>query len=264
MNHTYVTLIANADYIVGAHALARSLNMVQAQAPLTALILDPTLVGLDALESLGVKLVQVAPLPLSEEFTARHSRAAQHAAAPFIKGNKPIFHNPLLNFVKLRLWEMEQYDSVVFLDADTLVINPIDKLFSYPEFSAAPNLYEPLVDFHRLNSGVFVARPNRRTYDSMLAALDAPDMFWKRTDQTFLETYFPDWHGLPYTFNTLQYVWFNMPQLWDWSRVRLIHYQYEKPWEANHPKRELLAPLIDAWWSIYEHGHLPENLPAAQ
>lgn len=260
MTHSYLTLIANADYIVGAHALARSLQMVHSTWPLTALVLDPTLDGLDALESLGVKLLHVAPLPLSDGFKSRHSRESQHAAAPFTKGNKPVFHDPLHNFVKLRLWELEQFDSVVFLDADTLVINNIDKLFGYPEFSAAPNLYESLADFHRLNSGVFAAKPSCRTYESMLARLDQPDTFWKRTDQTFLEAYFPDWHGLPYTYNTLQYVWFNLPQLWDWARVKVIHYQYEKPWEPQHPKRDLLAPLIEAWWRVYEHGRMPEGL----
>ena len=61
--------------------------------------------------------------------------------------------------------------------------------FGYPEFSAAPNLYESLADFHRLNSGVFAAKPSCRTYESMLARLDQSDAFWKRTDQTFLEAW---------------------------------------------------------------------------
>ena len=133
----------------------------------------------------------------------RATAANRSTPPPFTKGNKPVFHDPLHNFVKLRLWELEQFDSVVFLDADTLVIHNIDKLFGYPEFSAAPNLYESLADFHRLNSGVFSAKPSCRTYASMLARLDQPDAFWKRTDQTFLEAYSPTGTA-PYTYNTLQ------------------------------------------------------------
>ncbi len=99
-----------------------------------------------------------------------------------------------------------------------------------------------------MNSGVFVAEPSRKTFDDMLARLDQPGVFWRRTDQTFLQAYFPDWHGLPYIFNTLQYVWFNLPGLWDWNSIHVIHYQYEKPWEPNHPKRNQLAasdrPLV--------------------
>ena len=258
--NSYVTLVANADYLPGARALARSLIMCNAQWPLTVFALDD-LPGLDELERLGCHIMRVDPLPLSDAFRARHARDAQHTAAPFTKGEKPPFHDPLHNFVKLRLWQLEQHDTIVFLDADTLVIQNIDRLFAFPEFAAAPNLYESLADFHRLNSGVFVAHPSRQTFDAMLLRLDQPDVFWKRTDQTFLETYFPDWHGLPYIYNTLQYVWFNLPQLWNWQAIRVIHYQYEKPWQADHPKRDRLAPLIDLWWRVLDDGALPATLP---
>jgi alpha-N-acetylglucosamine transferase len=82
-----------------------------------------------------------------------------------------------------------------------------------------------------MNSGVFVARPSLETFAAMLKMLDQPDVFWRRTDQTFLETFFPDWHGLPVTMNMLQYVWFNLPELWDWKQIGVLHYQYEKPWD---------------------------------
>jgi alpha-N-acetylglucosamine transferase len=91
----------------------------------------------------------------------------------------------------------------------------------------------------------------------MLAALDRPGVFWPRTDQTFLESFFPDWHGLPVTFNMLQYVWFAMPALWDWASVRIVHYQYEKPWDPANPKAATLAPLI-ALWQAHAAGTPPD------
>ena len=105
----------------------------------------------------------------------------------------------------------------MFLDADTLVLRNIDRLFEYPEFSAAPNVYESVADFRRLNSGVFAARPSEATFAAMLERLDVPGAFWKRTDQTFLQAFFPDWQGLPVYDNLLQYVWLNLPELWDWT-----------------------------------------------
>ncbi len=261
--YSYVTLVANEDYLVGALVLARSLQMVGARAPLTVLAVEGV-AGLEQLEALGCQVVFAAPLPLSEGFRARHTRQVQHSAAPFTKGSKPQFHDPLHNFLKLRLWEMTAYERVVFLDADTLVIQNIDRLFAYPEFAAAPNVYESLTDFHRLNSGVFVARPDMHTFDAMLARLNQAEVFWRRTDQTFLETYFPDWHGLPYIYNTLQYVWFNLPGLWDWRSIRVVHYQYEKPWQPEHPRRAALQPLIDLWWQVREQGCLPVDLPVPQ
>ena len=240
-------------------ALARSLRAVGSVAPLVVLATEHA-GRLDELQALGCIVRPVRQLPLSDAFRARHSRESQHARAPFTKGVKPDFHDPLDNFCKLALWKLAEYRRVVFLDADTLVVRNIDKLFGYPEFCAAPNLYETLADMHRLNSGVFVAKPSAATYDAMLAQLDAPGVFWRRTDQTFLERYFPDWHGLPYTFNALQYLYFNLPQLWRWQSIRVIHYQYEKPWQANHPKAHLLKPLIDLWHGVLEGKPLPSDL----
>jgi alpha-N-acetylglucosamine transferase len=57
--------------------------------------------------------------------------------------------------------------------------------------------------------------------------------------------------------NMLQYVWFTMPALWDWNSVSILHYQYEKPWEQNHPKADRLKPLIDLW----HHFHTGHSAP---
>ncbi|GAD54513.1 glycogenin-1 [Limimaricola cinnabarinus LL-001] len=205
----------------------------------------------------GARLVATDLLPTSDAFNVAHAREALHGAAPFTKGEKPGFHTPLDNFAKLRLWQLDDYDHVVFLDADTLVLRPIDKLFDYPEFCAAPNVYEGLGDFHRLNSGVFTAQPAPATFDAMLARLDAPGAFWRRTDQTFLQDFFPDWHGLPVTCNTLQYVWFNLPELWSWEQIRVLHFQYEKPWQ-DHAKADRLWPLIDLWRAYAGEGPVPD------
>ena len=255
----YVTLVTNSDYAIGAAALARSLRAVGAAHPLYVLT-TPRVSDTDrqALEAAGGQILEVTQPEFSDGFRERHSRSAQHAKSPFTKGEKPQFHDPLDNFCKLRLWQLTDCERVVFLDADTLVIKNIDKLFGYPQFSGAPNFYESLDDLHRLNSGVFVAAPDSSTYEDMIATLDAPDAYWPRTDQTFLESYFPDWHGLPYTYNALQYLFFNLPETWRWSSIKVIHYQYEKPWQADHGKREQLKPLIDLWHEVYEHGVIPE------
>jgi alpha-N-acetylglucosamine transferase len=260
--HAFVTLVTNADYALGALALVRSLRRVGTVADIVVLA-TATAVDLEPLAAEGCIIHRVDQLPLSAEFRARHSRKAVHERAPFTKGEKPQFHDPLDNFSKLQLWQLTQYDRVVFLDADTLVVKNIDRLFGYPEFCGAPNLYETLADMHRLNSGVFVAQPSQQTFDDMLSHLDAPGAQWRRTDQTFLETYFPDWHGLPYIFNTLQYVYFNLPQLWHWPSIHVVHYQYEKPWAVDHPKRTQLQPLIDLWHDVLNGGDVPDVLAPA-
>ncbi len=256
-HYAYVTLVTNPDYAKGAVALVRSLKRTDTTADIVVMHTGGAPAeALAPLAALGAKLTPVDLLPTSAAFNHRHGRAGLHGAAPFTKGGKPVFHAPLDNFAKLRLWLMTEYDRVVFLDADVLALKNIDRLFDYPEFSAAPNVYESLGDFHRLNSGVFVATPSEATFAVMLDMLDRPDAFWRRTDQTFLETFFPDWHGLPVFFNMLQYVWINLPELWDWKSIAVLHYQYEKPWE-DHAKVEKLKPLIELWRAFYLGDSIP-------
>jgi len=258
----YVTLVTNADYARGAEALIRSIRLTGSTADCVVLhtggVASDALDGLRALEA---RLIRTALLPTSDEFNAAHARDRLHGLAPFTKGEKPGFHTPLDNFVKLRLWQLTEYAATVFIDADAIVLKNCDRLFEFPEFCAAPNVYEGLGDFHRLNSGVFTARPSRATFAEMLDQLDRPGAFWRRTDQSFLQHFFPDWHGLPVFFNMLQYVWFNMPDLWSWDGIHILHFQYEKPWQDPHPKAEILAPLIELWHRIADGHPLPAELP---
>lgn len=262
MRGAFVTLVTNQNYALGALALARSLRQVDAGAPLVVMARHcEDLAGLAELEAEGCIIMEVTPPPLSEEFCKAHSRTAQHLSSPFTKGEKPTFHDPLDNFCKLRLWGLD-YDKVVFLDADTIVLRNIDKLLDFPEFCAAPNLYHELADMQRMNSGVFTARPAGATFDRMIEELDQPGRFWRRTDQTFLEHFFPDWGGLTYHYNTLQYVYLRLPELWDWPKIKVLHYQFEKPWQTDHPKFKELKPLIDLWHRVLDGKAIPERLPA--
>lgn len=255
-DHAYVTLVSNPDYLPGAEALLRSLRLTGTTADLVVMHRGLSPAHLMRLRAQGARLIAADLLPTSETFDRAHARDALHKRAAFTRGGKPDFHTPLDNFVKLRLWQLD-YDRCVFIDADAVVLRPVEKLFELPEFCAAPNVYDGLDGFHRMNSGVFTARPDPRTYRDMLGRLDRPGAFWRRTDQTFLQDYFPDWQGLSVHHNMLQYVWFNMPELWSWDDIRILHFQYEKPWQ-EHDKIHLLRPLIDLWRAIASGHPMPD------
>jgi alpha-N-acetylglucosamine transferase len=61
----------------------------------------------------------------------------------------------------------------------------------------------------------------------------------------------------------LQYVWLNLPELWHWPSIRVLHFQYEKPWQSPHPCAEALRPLIDLWHLYAGDGPVPalDTLP---
>jgi glycogenin glucosyltransferase len=70
-----------------------------------------------------------------------------------------------ITFTKLHAWKLVEYEKCVFLDADTLVLQNVDDLFSRPEISAAPDTGWP----DCFNSGVFVFVPSIQTHNALVA-----------------------------------------------------------------------------------------------
>lgn len=84
-----------------------------------------------------------------------------------------------LTFTKIHLWRLTHYRKLVFLDADTLPLRPIDDLFDRPSFSAAPDVGWP----DCFNSGVFVAEPSEATYQGLKAMACARGSFDGKTHE---------------------------------------------------------------------------------
>ena len=86
-------------------------------------------------------------------------------------------------------WNLTFLKKVIFLDADTLPVKPIDSLVEHPSsFAAAPDTF-PADQF---NSGVMVITPNASRYAELLE--------WNREqgtaeggDQCLLNEYFSEW-----------------------------------------------------------------------
>ena len=71
----FVTLVTNADYAMGAVALARSILGTYTKADVVVLHTESVdECDLLPLETLGCRLIEVQHLPLSDEFNERHAR----------------------------------------------------------------------------------------------------------------------------------------------------------------------------------------------
>jgi lipopolysaccharide biosynthesis glycosyltransferase len=168
------------------------------------------------LEALGATIVRRTPL-----------------AYPFALNAARLRDNKPCRYAKLHLWSLSQYDKIVFLDGDTLVLSPIDDLFDrFDALAAAPDLYPDT-----FNSGVMVLEPNEDIFASMLARYrETPS--YNLGDQGFLNSFFGEqWRSnpkrfhLPLEYNTLLKMRESI--LWPTlqGRVRVVHFTGEtKPW----------------------------------
>ena len=191
---TYVTLLSDESYLKGVLTLHYSLMQTYPAYPLLVLLND----------TLPAKIQQIltqAKIP--------------HKVVPrlhYTEHNKQTMNsrgwNSLLNNTadKLSVLALTEYDKVVYLDADMLVLKNIDYLFRYPHGSAvidAGNIMELTMNgqyndaqyayAHQFNSGLFVFQPNQDDYQYCLTLLQTEVGF----DQEILRLLWSDWIHTP-------------------------------------------------------------------
>ena len=139
---------------------------------------------------------------------------------------------------KIHVWGMTMYETLVFLDADTMVLRSIRhllrlKLRHYKIAASAQLLANGGLE--GINTGVFVIHPDRQEYERLLNLLQDPsvhfDISW--ADQGFLNFVYKDkWRDLGFTNNALVWVsWFNHAY-WvnHYAKINIIHFTGAKPW----------------------------------
>lgn len=145
-------------------------------------------------------------------------------------------HRKGTNYTKLRLWDLAEYDRIVYLDADVVVLGPLEELLDRPRYAAAPTMWPP----DRFNAGVLVLEPDPGTFEDMSAKIGVLPST-TGGDQGFLNEYFADWyegpadHRLPTKFNASSTLWWFGPE---WSRLRrdlrVLHFNGRyKPWHGG-------------------------------
>lgn len=219
----FLTLVSG-DYHHGARALARSLAKVS-EVPLIVLCgtgADRAALADSALTTLGVP-------DLVNPHSHYSSDQGRFAAT----------------FTKLNSFRLSGLDRVVFLDSDTIVLQPIDDLFDRDGFWAVrDNGFE--LNLPGFNSGVFVAEPAPDLFGRMLAQigqLHSDD----GGDQGFLNQFYAgSWQELPLAYNTTKRVFSEHPGLVDLATTKVLHFVGAKPWQLDSSHLRTL-PLNDLW-----------------
>eukprot|EP00937_MAST-01D_sp_MAST-1D-sp2_P003133 g3133.t1 len=156
-------------------------------------------------------------------------------------------------YSKLHVFRMVQYSSILFLDADTVVVGDITPLITL-ELKAGKRIAATR-DFNfgrwlpTFNTGVFAIRPDANEFVRLMRLKEQPALGFDDTfaEQSFLNFVYKDaWHELGFidAASTMLYgntktrktVW--LPQE---SSIRVIHFTMEKPWHAR------LSELYGVW-----------------
>jgi hypothetical protein len=101
-------------------------------------------------------------------------------------------------FTKLHIFNMTAYDGVLFLDADTMVLNSISNMFDvYLPEMVRKNMYigwcvdlgSAAVNMSEKNSGVLLVRPSAEILIDMMHSMYREHFKFEKADQGFLNDY---------------------------------------------------------------------------
>lgn len=240
MKHAYVTTLCGGDaYVPGVEVLGCSLRMSRTRAPRICMVTRD--VSGDArarLAAQGWELLEIEPIDSPSPETAMIY---------------PRFAN---TFTKLRAFGLDDFDKVVLLDADTVVMRNVDELFERPGFAAAPDFFLP----DRFNSGVMVIEPSAGLFARMCEALHRTGSY-DGGDQGFLNEFISDWYArpvayrLPAGFNLHHFVFQFLVSHESLKKrvldeVRIVHFTLQKPWMGL-----TLSGGSAVWWKFFFEAH---------
>ncbi|KAI6191903.1 hypothetical protein M3Y97_00278000 [Aphelenchoides bicaudatus] len=219
MVNAFVTLATNDGYAVGALVLAHSLRETGTQHALHVLYTEGVSSALrNQLHAVFTHASLVNILDSNDQ------------------ENLALIGHLGLTFTKLHAWRLTEYEKAVFLDADTLVLQNVDELFSRPEISAAPDIGWP--DY--FNSGVFVFTPSLERYRE-LVQFGLQEGSFDGGDQGLLNKWFKDWresdasHRLPFIYNMTAGAIYSYAAALKihGENIKIVHFLgRQKPWHS--------------------------------
>ena len=237
----YASLLTNDDYLPGAEVLLHSLRASGTTRPRVVLVTPAVSArARSKLARRGADVREVAPI------------ASPHAARPDQAGKCWADSG----YTKLQVWALDDFDVVLYVDVDAVVCENVDHLFEIDcDLAAAPDVFPP----DRFNAGVLLLRPDRATYDRLVAlAPTAPS--YDGGDTGFLNAAFPAWHGggdarlarLPFAYNaqrTMHWMTRAAPGYWEAVKpIKILHFSSApKPWQAPDKKGE--CEMV--WWDFF-------------
>lgn len=228
MSKSYITLLNNDDYLIGVLGLNESLKQVQSTYPLTvAITKDVSLKSKQILNNNHIKTVEIEKMKIPDLIKAKN-----------LKGEFSHWNN---TFDKLKIFELIQFDKLVFLDSDMYIRKNVDNLFERKNLSAVIDRREPYINegWKKLTSGLMVIKPQLGYIEKFTDIIK--DIALKKNaigDQDVLQEYDKNWQEkeelhLDVIYNTFfiyldYYIKVNNYQMED---IAVIHFILNrKPW----------------------------------
>ena len=237
MKRVYITALTNERYIPGVMALARSLYEVRSEYSLAVMIpaekedsLGEAIRAYGILDSPGTFLLAKENIRLAEMDTVVEAKYSYWRDS----------------FFKLQAVGCTEYEKIILLECDQMVVKNIDHLFEAPVFTATTCGRCVHEDWQSLSAGLLVLEPSAELHEGLLSLI-IPAIQSKAAngqqagDQDVFNMYFHEWRNHPelYIPEIYNICWGWISDLCRKENCRpndfyMIHFPgKEKPWDKN-------------------------------
>lgn len=258
-NNIYMTVLCNDQYAGGVLALCESVRRTKTQIPFA--VLCAPAVGENTKEKLRkcMLILEADDISVSNEI---------------LTDNIDEYQKWNTTFFKLNVFKQTQFDKIILLDADMIILKNIDHLFSRQHMSAVPS--GKLIrgkEKYGLNSGLIVLQPSEVIFSKMVNAIGPTKLQLNNHaigDQDVIKYVYSDWMNqddleLSETYNCFSHEMDELcaRKMLSFKDIYVIHFASKKPWNTPFKKHLirslrnrnsntlLLNRAIFEWWWFY-------------
>ncbi len=273
--YCYITLLTNDTYVRGVILLNECLRKTESKYPLLCLItddVDENTRNILTMNNINYQLVNKIEMPEKLYNYNKEQNAKQTEIWKYC-------------LTKFNIFKMTEYNKIIFLDADLLILKNLDHCFKYDHMTAALdgeyiNLWP---NWPHFNSGFMVIEPNIDTFNSIMnfssnitddleSIKDYKGDKYLLADQEILNLYYNDWYNNKNLHLSKYYNIFpvHTPDIMEndiWQNGYFVHFVGTKPWECYNIKEGLRSKFCITEYSnkigclsFYEYSFAILNL----
>lgn len=195
MNRAYIGVLSTPAYLIGILGVSECLKRVKSKYPFYVVITNQISLEIEKLlNEHGIYTIRRNSIQIPEIIKVKNSRGE--------------FSHWTNTFDKLSIFELTQFDKIVYLDADLYIRKNIDELFQYHHMATTPNRkYGPnITPPPELISGLLVIEPEKgllNKFSNILMSIS--DKRQSIGDQDILQEYYINWANMPELHLDLKY-----------------------------------------------------------
>lgn len=217
--NAYISYICNDAYLDGSIALIKSLRYHKCSNDIVIMVTkDVSKKSRQILLKLEVILIDIEEIhykgKLSHLIEDRYGKQ----------------NNSWMMFTKLNIWKQSQYHKLLYIDADTVVLNNTDFIFNINEQFSAVLGGSKYHKYHGIEAGVLLLHPSIDIYNKLIDAMNSDNYDLRMSDQTLINDFFLKHDKINYLDNK-------------WNRLQkknsdikdayIYHWNGDKPWNNN-------------------------------